>query len=103
MKKVILFILSSTVFLFGSVDISSASKDELMTLSGIGEKKALEIIKTRDTNCFKSVDDLMTVKGIGQKTFDKLKKDITASGNCKSKVVSSKPNTSPTPTPSPKK
>lgn len=68
--------------LFGAVDINSASKSELMSLNGIGEKKADAIIKYRKGNCFKDVHGLTKVKGIGDKFMKKNKKNLKA-GKCK--------------------
>jgi competence ComEA-like helix-hairpin-helix protein len=52
------------------VDINHASKGELMTLPGIGEKTALSIIKARP---FQSTEDLRRIKGIGESTHAKIK------------------------------
>ncbi len=60
------------------VSINTASKEELMTLSGIGESKAKAIIDYRDINgLFSSVDDIKNVTGIGDSVFDKIKDYIT--------------------------
>jgi competence protein ComEA len=73
-----LSILLFVSFTFGSVDINKANQDELVTLSGIGVKKAGEIMAFRKANgCFKSVDDLVKVKGIGKKTVEKNRKNLT--------------------------
>jgi competence protein ComEA len=62
----------------GLININSAGKEELMTLPGIGEGKALEIIRYREENGdFKTVDELMNVSGIKEGTFRKLKDKIT--------------------------
>lgn len=60
------------------ISINTASKDELMTLSGIGESKAISIIKYREENgLFKSIEDIKSVTGIGDKMFEKIKDYIT--------------------------
>lgn len=63
-------------FVFGAVNINTASKKELMTLDSIGSKKADAIIEYREKNKFQSIEDLKKVKGIGDKLFDKIKNDI---------------------------
>ena len=58
----------------GKVNINTASKEELMTLPGIGETKALEIIAYRQENGpFSSLEELKEVKGIGDGVFSKMK------------------------------
>ena len=52
------------------VDINHASRDELMTLPGIGEKTALGIIEARP---YQSLEDLNRASGIGPSTFEKIK------------------------------
>jgi len=70
--------------LFGAVDINTADKKELMSLNGIGAKKAALIIEYREHNCFRSVDQLVNVKGIGRGLLMKNKDNLEAS-ECKSK------------------
>lgn len=56
------------------VNINTASAAELQTLSGIGPSMAQSIIDERTKNgAFASVDDLMRVSGIGEKKFAKIK------------------------------
>lgn len=60
------------------INLNTATKEELITLSGIGEQKADDIIMYRLKNGpFETIDDLKNVSGIGEKTFDKLKDFIT--------------------------
>lgn len=60
------------------VSLNKASKDELMTLSGVGESKALAIIEYRDNNGgFKALEDIMNVSGIGEALYNKIKDYIT--------------------------
>lgn len=62
----------------GKISINNATKEELMTLSGIGEAKAAAIIKYRDENGgFKTLDDLKKVTGIGDSMYEKIKDNIT--------------------------
>jgi competence protein ComEA len=60
------------------ISINEASKDELMSLTGIGESKANDIIEYRNVNgTFKTIEDLKNVSGIGDNLFDKIKDYIT--------------------------
>lgn len=60
------------------VNINTADTTMLQTLSGIGEKRAADIINYRETNgLFETVDDLDQVSGIGEKTMEKLRHLIT--------------------------
>ena len=60
------------------VNINTADATILQTLSGIGEKRAADIINYRETNgLFETVDDLDQVSGIGEKTMEKLRPLIT--------------------------
>lgn len=63
----------------GLVNINTASSAELQTLSGIGPSMAQSIIDERTKNgAFASVDDLMRVSGIGEKKLAKIKDCICA-------------------------
>lgn len=68
--------------LFATVDINNASKKELITLKGIGSKKAEAILEYASTHCFTSKESLKEVKGIGSKTIAK-NKDAIEVGECK--------------------
>lgn len=60
------------------VSINSATKEELMNLSGIGESKAIEIINYRSENgSFKTIEEIKNISGIGDKLFEKIKDQIT--------------------------
>ena len=60
----------------GPVNINTATAEELMTLKGIGEKKALSIIEYRESHAFERIEDIMEVSGIGEKTFENIKDNI---------------------------
>lgn len=59
------------------VNINTATKEELMTLSGIGESKANDIISYRNKNTFKTIDEIKNIKGIGDAVFAKIKDRLT--------------------------
>ena len=59
------------------VNINTATKEELTTLTGIGDSKANSIIEYRKTNPFKSIDDLKNVNGIGDSLYESIKDSIT--------------------------
>ena len=59
------------------VSLNSASKEELMTLSGIGESKADAIIEYRKKKKFESIEEIKEVSGIGDALFEKIKDNIT--------------------------
>ena len=62
----------------GKVNINTAGKDELMTLTGIGEAKAQSILDYREEHGkFGSIEDLMLIEGIKEGVFNKIKEDIT--------------------------
>lgn len=67
------------------VNINTASKEELLTLKGVGEKRAQEIIDYRKKNGnFKSIDDLEKVPGIGPGLMKQIRSDITVTGKTSS-------------------
>ena len=57
-----------------SIDVNSASKEDLMSLPGIGPVLAQRILEYRDNQGgFESVDELQNVKGISKKKLEKLR------------------------------
>ena len=61
----------------GLVNINTASADELKSLSGVGDATAAAIIQDREQNGpFAAPEDLMRVSGIGEKKFAKIQDAI---------------------------
>ena len=61
-----------------TININTATLEELMSINGLGEAKAKAIIKYRGENgYFKIIDDLLNVSGIGEALFEKIKEYIT--------------------------
>lgn len=62
----------------GKINLNTASAEQLMKLSGIGESKAAQIISYREKNgAFKKIEDIMNITGIKEGVFGKIKDDIT--------------------------
>lgn len=60
------------------ININTATVEQLITLDGIGEKIAKRIIDYRTENgAFTNIDELMNVSGIGEKKFNAIKKFIS--------------------------
>jgi competence protein ComEA len=88
MKKFkLLFAISLMFSLFSSyvfadevktININTATVEELATLPGVGEAIAKNIVEHREKNGnFKTIEELKNVKGIGEKKFEKIKDLIT--------------------------
>lgn len=61
----------------GKVNLNAATKEQLMTLTGIGEAKAIAIIAYREEKGkFQKPEDLMNIPGIKEGVFDKIKSQI---------------------------
>ena len=60
------------------VNLNTAGKEQLMTLTGIGESRAEDIIRYRQEHGpFERIEDIMNVSGIKEGAFQKIKDSIT--------------------------
>ena len=61
----------------GLIDINTASKEELMTLHGIGQAKAADIIAYRESSGgFQTPEEIMNVNGIGEGVYARIQDKI---------------------------
>ncbi len=62
----------------GKVNLNTAGREQLMTLTGIGESRADDIIRYREEHGpFERIEDIMNVSGIKDGAFQKIKDSIT--------------------------
>lgn len=73
MRKIVVFLMLCCSFLFAQINLQTASKEELMSIKGIGAKKADQIIEYRKTNTIKNPEDLKNIKGFGDSIVGNVK------------------------------
>ena len=62
----------------GTVNINTATLEELQTIKGIGKKKAEAILQYRkEHGAFRTKEDLLQVKGIGKKALEAIESQVT--------------------------
>ena len=76
MKKFMLILLLGMSLLFGSMDINTASKTELMQIKGIGLVKAEKILEFRKNNKIEDINELQKIKGFGPALIVNIKKSL---------------------------
>jgi competence protein ComEA len=65
----------------GTLNLNTATEDELQLLPGVGPSKAAAIVAWRKKHgSFKKVDDLTRVKGFGRKTLLRLRPLLSVGG-----------------------
>ncbi|PYT54873.1 MAG: topoisomerase [Acidobacteria bacterium] len=77
-----------------TVNLNTATSEELQKVPGIGPATAEKILQMRKSyGAFKSVDDLLAIRGIGKKRLDKMRKYLTVGkpGTPKNMPPSAKP------------
>lgn len=85
--------------LTGTVNINTATVQELSMLPGVGKSKAEAIVAFRQTSPFKSPSDITKVKGMGKKIFERIQQYVTIEGPTTAKLVkeqSQQANNAPT-------
>ena len=99
MKKILVTLVLMLSFV-SALNVQKASKDELMCIKGIGEKKASAIIKYRKSHKLKSADDLIEIKGFGKALIKNIQKNVksVACGGKKSAKSTVKKSSSKKPT-----
>jgi len=94
-KKLFLILVFTAVSLL-AMNFQTASKEELMSIKGIGEKRAAAIMKYRRTHKIKSAADLENIPGIGKEIADNAKRGIknsTTKSSTKKRVRSKSKST----------
>ena len=72
-----------------ALDLNTATKEQLVALSGIGPAKAQAFLDYRTQHGgFKSIDELKDVKGIGARQFEKLRPELTLAPTAGAKPAS---------------
>ncbi|MFI3237990.1 MAG: helix-hairpin-helix domain-containing protein [Lachnospiraceae bacterium] len=73
--------LEEELVLSGLINLNTASKEQLCTLSGIGDAKATEILAYREQiGTFSSIEELKNISGIGDSVYDGIKDFIYVDG-----------------------
>lgn len=57
----------------GRISLNQGTKEELMTIKGIGDKTATKIIEQRKIEAYKTIEDIQKVSGIGEKTYYRIR------------------------------
>jgi competence ComEA-like helix-hairpin-helix protein len=83
-----------------SVDLNSATSQQLEELPGIGPTRANAILEFRKKNGrFRSVNDLLVVKGISRKELEKIRPYIVVKPVAPAKIPEHAPGQHPAPKP----
>jgi len=74
MKKIVALLMLSVSFMLAALNLQTATKEELMGIKGIGDKKADQIIEYRKTNKINSPEELKNIKGFGNSIVSNIEK-----------------------------
>ena len=73
--------------LSGTVNVNTATAEELQLLPGIGETRARAVIETRKRRGgFESVEELLDVKGIGESSLQQMRPYVTVDGKTSARL-----------------
>jgi competence protein ComEA len=75
MRKIVALLMLGVSFMFAALNLQTATKEELMGIKGIGDKKAEQIIEYRKTNKINSAEDLKNIKGFGDSIVSNIEKE----------------------------
>ena len=83
--RVLAFLIFCVSLVFANpINLQTASKDELMSVKGIGAKKADQIIEYRKTNKITNPEDLKNIKGFGDNIVTNVKENKQKASKTKS-------------------
>jgi competence protein ComEA len=72
----------------GSLNLNTATSEQLQLLPGVGPATAEKIIAYRERYPFRSIVQLKRIKGIGQKRFDAMRPYLAVEGETTLRVAS---------------
>ncbi len=61
-----------------TIELNSATVEQLMALPGIGHKRALDIIQERERRQYRKPSDLLRVRGIGRQIYRRVRRFVRA-------------------------
>ncbi len=76
MKKLLFIFVLLVTYAFGALNLQTASEAELMSIKGIGVKRAAAIIQYRKTHKIKDANDLKNIKGIDTQIVSNVENDV---------------------------
>ena len=75
MRKIVALLMLGVSFMLAALNLQTATKEELMGIKGIGDKKAEQILEYRKTNKINSPEDLKNIKGFGDSIVSNIEKE----------------------------
>lgn len=71
----------------GTINLNTATKEQLMLLPGVGPTTADKVIQYRERRPFHRASHVMRIKGVGKKTYARLKPYLSVEGETTLHVV----------------